>query len=128
MPEKPEALELERVGHHEDVGAETIERVGGWFGGGVALPVTPQIERDDAVVACERLHMVGKVFLGTAETVYQQEGRGIVVGSGHRHCQSNPVVGGDERRGHRLEARHWNNLATTSNPARRPGPGDQPVT
>jgi hypothetical protein len=34
--------------------------------------VTSQIERDDAVVACERLHMVGKIFLGTAETVYQQ--------------------------------------------------------
>ena len=82
VTEQPEGVEPERVGHRQHVGGEAIQRVGGRLVGSAALPVTAKVERDDAVVTGERLHVVGEVLLGAAEAVYQEQRWGIVGGCG----------------------------------------------
>ena len=89
-PSSRKRVEPERVGHREHVGGEAIQRVGGRLVGRAALPVTAQVERDDAVVTRERLHVVGEVLLGTAEAVYQEQRWGIVGGGGHRRASATP--------------------------------------
>ena len=89
VAEQTEVLEAGRVGDRERVGDEPLERIRRRIGRVVARAVPTMIEDHDGVIARQRRHVIGEVFLRAAEPVHKQQAGSV---TGDFDLEPDPVV------------------------------------